>query len=462
MRVGGRRFWHGAAVIAAVVFVSGCSDSLPSLPKVSELNPFAEKKQPLPGKRIPVMQTPDKVPGELAAADDPVSLPPVRTNDAWSQPGGDPNNAPGNLALSAAPKKMWSADIGEGSSKEGRVTASPIVAEGRVYALDAAGTVSAFSVSGGSALWRTSLKPEKETGGGSLFSLSALGGGGGNGGGFGGGVAYDNGRLYAASGFGVVAALDPSSGKKIWEKAAGGPVRASPTAVADRVYVITLEGRVICFSGTDGVELWSARGLPQQASLILNVSPAVDGDVVVAPLPSGDLLALNAADGSMLWSESLTRTRTTSEMASLSDAARPAIDHGVVFAVGHAGRMVATQARSGERLWSLNVPGTQTPWVAGDTVFVVDKSGQLMAISRSDGKIRWTANMPSAKTWSGPVLAGGALWLTASDGKLASVDPATGRVLGQQEIGDPVYIPPVVAQGRMYILTDEAKLIAFN
>lgn len=462
MRVGGSRFWHGAAVLAAAAFVSGCSDGLPSLPKVSELNPFAEKQQPLPGKRIPVMQMTEKVPGELAAADGPVSLPPVHANDSWSQPGGVPNNAPGNLALSGTPKQVWSADIGEGSSKEGRVTASPIVADGRVFTLDAAGTVSAFSVSGGSALWRTSLKPEKETGGGSIFSLSALGGGAGNGGGFGGGVAYDNGRLYAASGFGVVAALDPASGKKIWEKPAGGPVRASPTAVGDRVYVVSLEGRIFCLSGVDGAELWSARGLPQQASLILNVSPAVDGDVVVAPLPSGDLMALNATDGSTLWSESLTRTRTTSEMASLSDAARPAVDHGTVFAVGHAGRMVATQVKSGERLWSLNVPGTQTPWVAGDTVFVVDKTGQLMAISRSEGKIRWTANMPSAKTWSGPVLAGSTLWLTSSTGQLASVDPTTGRVIGQTSLGDPVYIAPVVAQGRMYVLTDTAKLIALN
>jgi outer membrane protein assembly factor BamB len=462
MRVGARRIWHGAAIFLAAAFVSGCSDGLPSLPKVSELNPFAEKPQPMPGKRIPVMQMPDKVPGELAAADGPVSLPPVRTNDSWSQPGGEPNNAPGNLALSGNPKQTWSADIGAGSSKEGRVTASPIVADGRVFALDAAGTVSAYSVSGGSALWRTSLKPEKETGSGGIFSLSAWTGGGGNGGGFGGGIAYDNGRLYAASGFGVVAAIDPSSGKKIWEKPAGGPVRASPTAVGDRVYVISLEGRIFCLSGVDGTELWSARGLPQQASLILNVSPAVDGDIVAAPLPSGDLMALNAMDGSTLWSESLTRTRTTSEMASLSDAARPAIDHGTVFAVGHAGRMVATLAKSGERIWSLNVPGTQTPWVAGDTVFVVDKTGQLMAISRSEGKIRWTANLPSAKTWSGPVLAADTLWLTSSSGQLASVDARTGRVIGQTPIGDPVYIPPVVAQGRMFILTDEAKLIAFN
>ena len=161
-------------------------------------------------------------------------------------------------------------------------------------------------------------------------------------------------------------------------------------------------------------------------------------------------------------SENLARTRATSQMASMSDAARPAVDGGTVFAVGHAGRMIASNAKTGERLWSINVPGIQTPWVAGDTVYVVDTAGQLMALSRSDGKTRWRASLPESRTWSGPVLAGGTLWLTSNKGRLVGVDAATGKVGSALDLGDPVYIPPVVAQGRMFVLTDTAKLIALN
>jgi outer membrane protein assembly factor BamB len=207
--------------------------------------------------------------------------------------------------------------------------------------------------------------------------------------------------------------------------------------------------------------LWSARGLPQQASLINNASPAVEGDIGVVPYPSGDLVALHVADGSAAWSESLSRTRTTSEITAMSDAARPAIDNGTVFAVGHAGRMVATQAETGERLWSLNVPGLQPPSVAGDSVFVVDTSGQLMAISRRDGKIQWTMKLPEA-AWSGPTLAGNTLWLASAKGTLIGADAATGRITTQKDVGTPLYIAPIVAQGRMYILTDAASLIALN
>lgn len=465
LKMRGRTAPLGAMALAAGLLLGGCSDSLPSLPKMSELNPFKETTPPLPGKRIPVLPAQERGLGELAEASAPIVLPPPRLNESWAQPGGEPNNAPGHLALSGTTlKQAWTASAGKGTTKVGRVTAPPIVYGDRVFTLDSDGAVSAFSISGGSALWRATLEPTTDkTGPGfsaiteNILNLTAD-----DGGGYGGGIAAEGDRIYAASGFGAVIALDPATGKRIWEKPLGVPVRAAPTAAQDRLFVLTVEGRLYCLSTTDGTELWVVRGLPQQASLGLNASPAVADDIVVVPYATGDLVALRASDGSGLWSENLARSRTTSQLASMSDAARPAVDNGIVFAVGHGGRMVATAAKTGERLWSLNVPSTQPPFVAGESVFVVDTSGQLMALSRKEGKVQWTTKLPGSNAWAGPVLANGILWLASKDGQLAGVDAATGRVTGQLAVGGAVYIAPVVAQGRMFVLTDDAKLVAFN
>lgn len=445
----GRLTGIASAVLAgcALLALGGCAgeDGL-ELPKLGDLNPFKEKQTPLPGRRIALTQSDSKVPGELADASIPILLPPVRINDNWSQPGGEPNNAPGNLALAGSLKVAWTADAGTGTSNKGRVTASPVVADGRVFTLDADGLVTAFPVGGGSPIWKIELAGEGEA----------------KGVGYGGGLALDGGRLYGASGYGYVVALDPATGKKYWEKNVGAPIRTSPTAANDRMYVVSSQGRFFCFNGADGTELWAVRGLPQTASLINNASPAVDGDTVVAPYSSGDVVALHVNDGSAVWTENLTRTKITSQLASLSDVARPAIDSGVVFAVGHSGKMVATQIKSGERMWSANIAGTQTPWVAGETVFVVDTEGQLMALSRRDGKVQWTTQLPTAKVWSGPTLAGGILWLTSNKGRLIGVDAVTGKQGSELDLGEKVYIAPVVAGGKMFVFTDTAKLIALN
>ena len=172
---------------------------------------------------------------------------------------------------------------------------------------------------------------------------------------------------------------------------------------------------MFCLSGSDGTELWNFTGMPERASILTNASPAVDGDTVVIPYPTGDLVALRASGGQALWQELLARSAGGSSLGAMSDAARPVIYGGVVYAVGHGGRMIATTQKTGERVWSLSVASIEQPWVAGDSVFVVDTTGQLIAITRNDGKMRWSTKLGTG-TWAGPVLAGNRLWLTSVQG----------------------------------------------
>ncbi|MBO0766554.1 MAG: PQQ-binding-like beta-propeller repeat protein [Hyphomicrobiaceae bacterium] len=431
----------GAALLLLALALFGCGDSLP---KLQDLNPFAEKELPLPGKRIAVIQQ-ENLRSDASAAGRPLALPRQQANDSWSQPGGVASNAPGHLALSSTPKQAWSVSVGTGSSFYGKVTASPIVYGGNVYALDAAGQVTAVSASGGSVVWRASTTPPTEKGQE----------------GFGGGLAAEAGRIYAATGYGTMVALDAKSGRKLWEKTLGPPLRASPTAQAERVFAVTTEGQVYCLSGSDGAELWTFTGLPERASILANASPAVDKDMAVVPYPTGDLVALRTSNGQPIWQESLARTASGSSLNAMSDAARPVLYGGVMYAVGHGGRMIASSQKNGERIWSISVGGIDQPWVAGDSVFVVDSGGQLVAVTRTDGRIRWATKLGDG-TWSGPVLAGNRLWVVSSKGQLVGVEPENGRVATSESVGESVLIAPVVAGGRLYVLSDNARLYAFN
>ena len=84
-----------------------------------------------------------------AEAGRPVQLPSPQANASWSQPGGSPSNNLGHLALGDQLRKVWSADAGTGSSSSGRLSAVPLVADGKVYTLDAGGRVTAFSSASG-------------------------------------------------------------------------------------------------------------------------------------------------------------------------------------------------------------------------------------------------------------------------------------------------------------------------
>ena len=91
--------------------------------------------------------------------------------------------------------------------------------------------------------------------------------------------------------------------------------------------------------------------------------------------------------------------------------------------------------------------------------------------SRRGGRVRWISQLPGFEDeedqedpilWSGPVLAGDRLLVGSSDEQIWSVSPYTGKILGRIDVSGPVLISPVVARETVYVLTDEADLIAFR
>jgi outer membrane protein assembly factor BamB len=89
-------------------------------------------------------------------------------------------------------------------------------------------------------------------------------------------------------------------------------------------------------------------------------------------------------------------------------------------------------------------------------------NNRLYALDRKAGKVKWVTTLPTANIWSGPTLAGGKLWVASNKGLLVGVDAKTGQIATQRDLDNAVFISPVVAAGRMFVLTDKARLIAMN
>lgn len=441
------KFITGLALLAALG-LAGCEAaglSAPTMPSLGLTSLFEKKEPPLPGERISVLSTEGTTSTSAVESKDPVVLPAPQSNATWAQPGGVATNSPGHLAFSGNGRMTWRESAGSGSNSSGRVTAIPIVYDGKVFTLDRRGLVTAFSMTG-SELWHTSLKPEEEK----------------EDSGYGGGLAADNGKIFVATGFGTLTALSASNGKPLWTKFLNVPVRSSPTAINGKVFVTNSESQLFALAAEDGREIWTSRGLPEGAEVLNNVSPAVAGNTLVVSYPSGEVVALDANTGAQRWMDSVSRGTIGTSASSVGDAGRPVIDGDIVFAASQSGRIIASSLKTGDRVWSKEIRSDQAPAVSGDNVFVVDTSGHAFALARKTGKVRWAATLPESRVWTGPTLAGGKLWAVSDKGLLVAIDAKTGQVGQKVDLENPVFIPPVVASDRMFILTDKARLIAVN
>jgi outer membrane protein assembly factor BamB len=434
-----------ALVLAAAL--GGC-DSLKSLVSGSD-------KTPLAGKRVSVLNL------EHSLKPDPqlnalrIAVPRPFDNNAWPDAGGFPNHAMYHLALGDNLERAWKANAGEGANRYGRVVAEPVLANGRVFAMDANDVVTAFDAKSGRRLWR--LDPQPDEADATTY---------------GGGVAASGDRVYVATGYGQVLAVDPASGKVVWRVKLAAPIHSPPTVADDRVFVVTVENELDVLSAADGQRLWSHNGLPEPAGLAGGASPAVAGDLVVVPYSSGELYALRVENGRPLWSDSLAAAQPVGALSSLADIrGAPVIDRDRVFAISHSGLMVAIDLRTGDRVWEQDIGGVHAPWVAGDFIYVLSANNELICLTRADGRVRWARDLPQWNNpekkrdpifWAGPVLAGDRLIVISSEGEAFSVSPYTGEPLGREDFPDGVFINPIVADKTLYVLTDEADLVALR
>ncbi|HEY0052426.1 MAG TPA: PQQ-binding-like beta-propeller repeat protein, partial [Caulobacteraceae bacterium] len=356
----------------------------------------------------------------------------------------------------------WRSNAGEGSSRTSQVTSPVVAADGRIYVMDGESRVSAFDAATGAQVWRTSIRPEDG-------DRTA----------FGGGLATFGGKVFATSGFRVVAALDAATGAVAWSTPVESPIHSAPTVSAGRVYAIDVDNQLIALDVNTGALAWSSQAIVEPARILRASSPAVSGDAILAPFSSGELIALRAANGQQLWQQVLSRTNRTNALSEIRDVAgRPVISRGVAYAGSHSGLFAAVDMRTGQRKWELPIATVNAAWVAGDVVYVLSNTGQVICISRDTGQVYWIHELNENRgerrgipgfgrrtvrpVWSGPLLANNRLILVNNEGEAVTLDARTGAEQAQINLGSAAYIAPIAYNGMVYVLTDEAKLVAIR
>jgi outer membrane protein assembly factor BamB len=411
------------------------------------------EKPRLPGERIAVLPIgaelkPD---ASLTAA---FTLPPATANADWPQHSGNVTAATANLAIPGNLNHVTHATAGDGNEFTTILLPRPVTGGGMVYAMDARGYISAHDAGDIAKIrWHTKGVYEKH---GSEIT--------------GGGLAFDEGKVYATSGHGVVTAIDAATGKELWRKNLHVPFASAPVTAQGKLFATTLDNQLYAIDTASGEVLWTQRGISETARMLNTVSPALAGAAVIVPYSSGELSALSVADGREAWSESLSAAKRTQANALFTGiGGDPVIDGSVVFAVSNSGMFSVLALPDGHHLWDRPIGSLNTPWVTGDYLFLLTTDNTVLCLYKYDGRIRWSTRLASYEdekqkkrpiVWHGPVMVNGQLAIASSNGQLALLDGATGKLAVTKTIPDGIYTPPVVAGGKIYLLGQDATLYA--
>jgi len=344
-----------------------------------------------------------------------------------------------NFPMKFTPVRAWSVSLGDGLPKL-RLGLAPATDGQRVYVANGKGLVLALDPATGKRLWEHRLR-------------ATLAGGPGAGGGL----------VLLGSAAGVVTALDAASGKELWHTSLNSEILAAPVPGGDLVAVRTVDGRLYGLAAKDGTQRWVTDQPVPKLTLRGTSSPIITGDYVVAGFDNGRLMAVTAGGGTTAWDVAVTQARGTSELQRLIDIdAPPVVDLDELYVVAFQGHLERLSRDTGREIWSHDLSSYRG--LALDTVgvLVTTADGDVVKLDRAGGAERWRQKGLARHTLTAPVVQGSALAVGDAQGYIHWLSLEDGAFQARAKVGGALKVAPLLAAGLLIVQTDKGAIEAWR
>jgi eukaryotic-like serine/threonine-protein kinase len=224
----------------------------------------------------------------------------------------------------------------------------------------------------------------------------------------------------------------------------GPGIYSSPAVVNGVVYIGSDDDNVYALNAEDGTKLWSF----QTGGFVNYSSPAVVDGVVYVGSWDDNVYALNAKTGMKLWSFKTGYYIDSS----------PAVANGAVYIGSADGNLYALNARTGAKLWSFDPSPQGNEVNSSATVvegIVYSTMGQsIYALNARTGAVVWTY-LTDAAVLGSPTVSNGVVYFGIDDyqgNNVFALNAKTGALVWAFSTGEYVSYPtPAVAGGAVFI-----------
>ncbi|MDR1334399.1 MAG: PQQ-binding-like beta-propeller repeat protein [Holosporaceae bacterium] len=374
-------------------------------------------------------------------------------NSEFTQPHFNPEHCYAPLKFSLAPQKIWSSALDFETSESIKMTAAPVVAEGKVFCMDAAGIVYAFDQKIGKRLWRKST---------TLVGKDGQ---------IGGAIAYDAGCLIVTSSFAEGFCLNAKDGNILWRIKLPAACKGDGITVRNgKAFLMCSNSSLHCINLANGKTLWSHSGMLTDSTFVGSSSVAISDGIVCFAYPSGEVFALLEETGTVLWDAMLSKFSLTNAARAFSHPrACPIVKDGVVYLAAANEQTSAFDIKSGKLLWRSDYGGIQTPVVNGNSIFIFNSKSELICLNRNTGHKRWAKKLTHKEDrlvdWSGMIPVKDHILVLSPIGYMQFVSMCDGKInktIFIDEGSSGISVNPVIAGGTMYVPTNSGKLVAYR
>ncbi len=345
-------------------------------------------------------------------------------------------------------RERWSHRVGEGQGElYNRLV--PAVYGNQIYAADDRGLVVSYDRFSGEEMWRVKLDRPVSGGVGAGYGLVLVG-------------TLD----------GLVVALDAGSGTEKWRAQTRNEILAPPAINGDIVLVQASNDDLVALDAEDGVRRWSYDSAPAVLTLRGTSAPLLTGQLAIAGLSTGKVIALDTRRGLPVWEQPVAIPKGRSELERVVDIdGGLLLSGGTLYTVSYQGKVVALELESGRPLWQHDASSYTGVAQGYGSVYLALDNGTVQGIDERSTRVLWSNTALARRQLSAPVTYSSYVVVGDLEGYLHLLSQIDGRFVGRVEVNasgwkigatSGVRVQPLVEGDWLYAFGNNGDLVAFT
>jgi outer membrane protein assembly factor BamB len=283
---------------------------------------------------------------------------------------------------------IWNESVGDGIDNYFS-RLSPAIGYGKIFAADREGLVVALSPETGKRIWELDLSTRSTQS--SITNLYGLFAGRVSAK-LAGGITLAYQRAYIGTENGEVIAINQEDGSIEWRTKVPGEVLAAPAVDAGVVVVNTVAGTLVGIDANTGELKWQNESDVPPLTLRGVSAPAAANGGAIVGLATGRLLVAIIDSGLTAWEQVVAKPAGATELERIVDVdSKPLIFGGTIFVVSYGGALSAIELRTGQVIWNREYASFRNVSIFGNRLFVTDNNSNLYAIDRRNGVELWSS-----------------------------------------------------------------------
>lgn len=275
---------------------------------------------------------------------------------------------------------------------------------------------------------------------------------------------FFEGLIYVGTKNGELQAYDKDF-KLLWAEKVLGEILATPSVDHANIAVQTTNGKIYLFDRVTHKQLWVYTQEIPILSIRGTSTPLLHENVVITGFANGKFIGLNRKTGLPIWERRIAFPKGQSDLAKLVDVnIDPVLSDGIVYISAYRGNLVAIQAKTGEMIWNRAVSTIRPLSIKDNLLVIVDNDDIVWGFDKRSGKVSWKHQFLKGRKLTGACIWNEVVVVGDSGGYAHVLSKLTGLSMAQKQAFDSEqpFTPAVHGQLFYVINHDEKEIKTFS